>query len=299
MEEKFWDKFQTFYAAEEAWDLEAERAAAIQPLKGLPILPKMPGIEEATKRNLKWKSLKWMVSKDHKFTITRFVLKSPLKHLFRYIRSLLQKSAYIREEDFFYYGLKNQDEFVQALSDPNTLFVVGFSYCEKPHECPSGRFTDSCVRDLQNPICRQCFIGKALHTLPKSATVPLIIPTVHYIGEKIFSLKAHYPDKTIVFLITACEMTLEMFGDWGNMAGIKGIGVRLDGRICNTFRAFELSERGVKPGLTVLLPATQRRILELLATWRSLKQNAKEEKNQQNPLTAQPFKRCGSHCRCN
>ncbi|MCB1213054.1 MAG: hypothetical protein KDK40_02025, partial [Chlamydiia bacterium] len=63
---------------------------------------------------------------------------------------------------------------------------------------------------------------------------------------------------------TACEMTLRMFADWGNMVGIRGIGVRLDGRICNTMAAFDLSERGIKPGLTVVLEETQRRILQLL-----------------------------------
>ncbi len=52
----------------------------------------------------------------------------------------------------------------------------------------------------------------------------------------------------MVFLITACELTLEMFGDWGNMLNIRGLGVRLDGRICNTMKAFELSEIGIKPG---------------------------------------------------
>ena len=56
-----------------------------------------------------------------------------------------------------------------------------------------------------------------------------------------------------------------MFGDWGNMVNIKGIGVRLDGRICNTMKAFELSEAGIKPGLTVVLPETQKRILDLIS----------------------------------
>ena len=42
------------------------------------------------------------------------------------------------------------------------------------------------------------------------------------------------------------------------MVKIKGVGVRLDGRICNTMQAFALSERGIKPGLTVVLPETQK-----------------------------------------
>lgn len=59
-------------------------------------------------------------------------------------------------------------------------------------------------------------------------------------------------------------MTLEMFGDWGNMVNIRGIGVRLDGRICNTMKAFDLSEQGIKPGLTVVLDETQKAILQLI-----------------------------------
>jgi len=74
-------------------------------------------------------------------------------------------------------------------------------------------------------------------------------------------IKTNYPDKEILFLITACEMTLRMFADFGNMIGIEGIGVRLDGRICNTMQAFHLSEQGIKPGLTVVLPPTAEQML--------------------------------------
>jgi hypothetical protein len=141
---------------------------------------------------------------------------------------------------------------------------VGFSYCHKPFECPSGRFTPKCIHDASNPVCRQCFIGKAINALPEKGAIALAIPTVHYIGVKIFEIVHNNPGKQVIFLITACEMTLEMFGDWGNMVGIKGIGVRLDGRICNTMKAFELSEEGIKPGLTVVLEDTKQRILDLI-----------------------------------
>jgi hypothetical protein len=88
--------------------------------------------------------------------------------------------------------------------------------------------------------------------------------TSDYIGEKMFEVVEKNRGKQVVFLISACELTLEMFGDWGNMLGAKGIGVRLDGRICNTMKAFELSEVGIKPGLTTILPKTQERILSVL-----------------------------------
>jgi hypothetical protein len=118
------------------------------------------------------------------------------------------------------------------------------------------------VHDLNNPVCQQCFIGKCVHAAPTKNTVPVYIPTVHDIGNKVFELIKLHPKKEIIFLITACEMTLTMFADYGNMAGVKGIGVRLDGRICNTMKAFELSEVGIKPGLTVVLEGAKRSMLE-------------------------------------
>jgi hypothetical protein len=105
-----------------------------------------------------------------------------------------------------------------------------------------------------------------VHALPENNVIPLFIPTIHYIGGKIFEIVHANPSKKVIFIITACEMTLEMFGDWGNMVAIQGIGVRLDGRICNTMKAFELSEKGIKPGLTVVLDDTQKRILDLIRT---------------------------------
>lgn len=262
---KMWKEHSTWQEAESAWEAAAKEAAAKHPLKGISRLPEnMPGITSDTAKNLKWKSMKWMVTQDAGLKIMR----SFLRHPFRYGRALLSsyfsKKSFLRDGDFFLYGVESVDAFSQMVTDEDTIFVVGFSYCHKPFECPSGRFTDACMHDLENPVCRQCFIGKCVHALPEKNVIPLFIPTIHYIGGKIFDIVHANPTKKVLFLITACELTLEMFGDWGNMVGIKGVGVRLDGRICNTMKAFELSENGIKPGLTVVLESTQQRILELI-----------------------------------
>ncbi len=267
---RLWKQGVEWNEAEKAWDEKAAKLEKEHPLKVLKTLPNMPGMTKDTAKNLKWKSLRWMIAKDEKFQVLRHVLKSPFKHLFGYVRSLLKKRPFLRDGDFFLYGISNVEECRRLLEKPDTLFVVGFSYCEKPFECPSGRFTDGCIHDPEHPVCGQCFIGKCVNALPNERTVPLFIPTIHYIAKKIFEIQAENPTKQIVFLITACEMTLQMFGDWGNMSGIKGIGVRLDGRICNTMRAFELSETGIKPGLTVVLDDTKQRILDLLRHWRNV-----------------------------
>jgi hypothetical protein len=259
-----WKEHPSWEDAEMAWDKRAEAASLEHPIKKLSRMPNMPGMTEETAKNLKWKSLWWMITKDEGFKVLKGVLKHPLKYGKAFIRSAFQKKPFLRDNDFFLYGVKSVEEFTGLVTDKESLLVVGFSYCHKPLECPSGRFNDRCIHDADNPVCRQCFIGKCMHALPETNVIPLLIPTIHYIGGKIFEIVHANPGKRVIFMITACEMTLEMFGDWGNMVGIKGIGIRLDGRICNTMKAFELSERGIKPGLTVVLEPTQQRILNLI-----------------------------------
>lgn len=250
--------------AEQAWKHRAQEAAQKKPLRRLNVLPQMEGITQETAKGLKWKSLKWMLLKDHKREVLRGFLKHPLKYGWAFLKSICQKSSYLRDGDFFLYGVDSMASFEALLRDPNSLLVLGFSYCHKPFECPSGRFTSECVHDANDLVCQQCFIGKAVHASKSKQIIPLFIPTVHYIGGKIFEIVHQNPSKTVLFMITACEMTLRMFGDWGNMVGIRGLGIRLDGRICNTMRAFELSENGIKPGLTVVLDETQKTVLQLL-----------------------------------
>lgn len=259
-----WNEYASWEAAEEIWDKKSKKASVEHPIKRLGRLPDMPGMTAETAKNLKWKSLGWMIAKDKDLKIFKGVMKHPLKYGRAFLRSIFRKKPYTREGDFFFYGVKDLEEFSGLVSNRNSLFIVGFSYCHKPFECPSGRFTDACMHDIDNPVCQQCFIGKCLHALPEVNVIPVIIPTIHHIGGRIFDIVHSNPGKRVIFMITACEMTLEMFGDWGNMVGIRGIGVRLDGRICNTMKAFELSEVGIKPGLTVVLESTQQRILSFI-----------------------------------
>lgn len=261
---KLWDQHQNFEAAEKEWDKRACLAKKEAPIKELTVLPDMVGMTKETAKHLKWKSLKWIIKEDRDLKILKNILKHPIRYAFKYIKSAFNQKPYKRVQDSFLYGVDSIDEFKELLKDSSTIFVLGFSYCHKPFECPSGRFTDLCAHDLTNPVCQQCFIGKAVHALPKEGSIPLFIPTIHYIGGKIFDIIDQYPNKQILFLITACEMTLEMFGDLGNMVEIKGVGVRLGGRICNTMKAFELSEKGVKPGLTVVLDGSQKEMMELI-----------------------------------
>lgn len=228
------------------------------PIKGMKKLPLMEGIHSTDKQFLKTKALKYIIGHDKEKRIWQGFLQKPITHSFRYLCSFFKKKAFSRKEDFFFYGIKNEQEFLDIAKKKKLL--LGFSYCQKPHECPSGRFNNLCLFDQTNPICKQCDILKIRTLFPSCDHT--IIPTVHDIGA-IFFTYLKKEQTTPLFLITACEMTLTMFADFGNMLAVQGIGIRLDGRICNTMKAFELSEKGIKPGLTLFTPDTYKKLIAL------------------------------------
>lgn len=278
MTERFWDHFRSWEEAEAAWGAATVHAAVDCPLKTSP-QPAVPSIAPG-ERALRWKGLHWVLQKDAGFVLVRRLLRHPFRYFLQYVRSVLNRSPYQRAEDLFFYGIKNQDEMRELLRRDDTFLVVGFSYCQKPHECPSTRFSDACIHSLDNPVCRQCTICKAVHTLPPTATSFVVVPTINAIGKVILEAVDAHPNKRVVFIITACEMALQMFTDMGNMVGVCGVGIRLGGRVCNTFRAFALSEEGIKPGLTTVLPSTQHHLFSLLRTWREARQQEKTSHEQ-------------------
>lgn len=261
---KFWNRYRSWKEAEEAWEKKAQVYRTSHPLKVPARSPHIPGITEETKKHLRLKTLKYLLTHDKEALFRRFFCKRPVKYIFAYLRSVLKRKPFSQEGDFCFFGLKDAAAFQTAKDDPDSLLIVGFSFCQKPLECPDGRFNPSCRFDPDHTVCRQCFIGKVRNALPEERTLSVIIPTVYDIGRTLFETIEQFPQKKIIFLITACELSLAMFADFGLMAGVQGVGVRLSGRICNTLRAFTLAEKGTKPGLTALSPEAEKGILEVL-----------------------------------
>lgn len=244
------------------WEEKQKQAFQKKPLKTLKVIPSMPGIAPGDRQWLQTKALKYLLFEPQGKVIWKYLLKHPLKYGFGYLRSLL--SSFVKqEEDFYLYNLDSIETWKEK--SLNALVVIGFSYCEKPFECPDGRFSDQCRCDQNHLVCQQCPIGKARFMTPTDPNIHVvIIPTVHDIGIYLFELREKHPKEEILFIITACEMTLEMFKKWSKTLSVKGIGIRLTGRICNTFKAFELSEKGIKPGLTCVKSKTHEKLCSLL-----------------------------------
>lgn len=257
----------TFEETLKEFETKKRAVAKSHPLRIVENEPKIPQITKKTKRFLKLKSLYYILKEDHKKIFPRYVLKRPFFYCYNFLKSAIKPSSFKRQGDAFLYGVKDLSSWQAKLHNKKARLVVGFSYCHKPLECPSGRFTSKCENNPDSKVCSQCLIHKYKQLSTDPRTMVFVIPTIHYIGEKILKIKKNYPSDEILFVISACEMTLKMFGDWGNMADIKGIGIRLGGRICNTMKAFILSEQGIKPGLTTVSDEADQMIVDSLKIW--------------------------------
>lgn len=249
---------------ESSWEQRSQTYQKSHPLKTLSSLPHMPGITKNTKRFLRIKGLWYLIRHDTRRIFLRYFFKRPIRYGLSLLRSYRNPLSFTRDGDLFFYGISSEKTFIEEVSSADSQVILGFSYCHKPFECPSGRFSDKCQNTEDHPVCSQCFIGKCTTLAAHTQAKVLYIPTIHYIGEKLFEMVHSNPNKKTFFLITSCELSLTMFGDWGNMIQSKGIGVRLDGRICNTMKAFHLSEHGIKPGLTTVTKPTEARLINLI-----------------------------------
>jgi hypothetical protein len=153
---RLWDRFPTWEEAEAHWQHGEQILRQKYPLKTLKAMPKMVGITQTTRKNLRWKALRYLVTHDADAVLLRGLLKKPIRHAFGLLRSLLRRKPYVRDGDFFLYGFGSETDFKARLqANPDLILVVGFSYCHKPFECPSGRFTDECQHDPNHSVCGQ------------------------------------------------------------------------------------------------------------------------------------------------
>ncbi|NGX55240.1 MAG: hypothetical protein KR126chlam2_00868 [Chlamydiae bacterium] len=182
---KFWDRYKNWDEAEKAWDEGAKKAAETRSLKKIKKLPMVPAIAE---KHLKWKSFNYLFFNRRAAKVFKQCLKHPVRYGWRLLKSIVNKESYRHEGEFFFYGVGSIKEFVEEAKKEKALVIVGFSFCQKPLECPASRFSDKCIADPDHPVCRQCDIGKVLHTLPDNRAIPVLIPTIHYIGEKMFEM---------------------------------------------------------------------------------------------------------------
>ena len=243
---RFFSQFDRWEDAEAAW--EGRRI----PLEVFCTTPQVPCIDPSL-RHLRFRSFLHLIRKDTNFILIKALLRHPFYYAWRYLCSFFSKKVLVRESSCCLCNVENKKTFLKELFSQDSVCIFGFSYCQKPKNCPKIRFSSECIADPDNSVCRSCFIGKIYHALPNDKKIIFtIITTANEIGNAVFRAMNQHPDKKILFIITSCEMAFTLFAPFGYMVNVQGIGLRLCGRFCNTWKAFSLSEEGIKPGQTML-----------------------------------------------
>jgi predicted transcriptional regulator len=202
---------------------------------------------------MKIKALKYLISKNKKLFFKLFI-RHPFLYSYRYLKSYLFSKTK-KEKGAYLFGIPSLLEFKKLLKDKNNTLILGFSYCQKPLDCPVSRFSDLC-----NDKCEKCYISKYMN---KKNIYCFPITTVNFLGEKIFDIIKSKPSN-ILFIITACNISIKMFKDLSNALNMKGIALPLRGNVCGNFDSFHLAEQGIKPHQTIFLKEYEDLIDELL-----------------------------------
>lgn len=257
---KFWENFSSFNSANDAWN---KKQASLETKNNVKKILFEPKIKIDFSKLDRIKTLFYLIKNDKNLFFLKKIKKNPLLYLFNLFRSYITKEPYRIENDFFLHNFSNSNDLKKNAFDKNATFIFGFSYCQKPINCPKKRFSSDCIHDYRNDICCQCFIGKCANAINKQDMF-LVIPDINFIGKKIFEIYDNNPKKNIVFIISACELSIKLFSDYANMLKIKVLGIKLTNRVCTNFKSFLYAEKGIKTGITDLHEISKNFILEIL-----------------------------------
>jgi hypothetical protein len=210
------------------------------------------------------KALKHVLSEDSAHALRKFFFKRFFRNATILLKTLFSSEEKFSTGRYFFHNLTDEKAFKKKLKEKNTLFVFGFSYCQKPFECPSSRFSSTCFFDPAQPICSECLIGKARQSIPPLSEI-LVIPTSFFFIERILALQKKHPSKEIVFLIFACPFAINLFAPWPSLFHLKGISFPLSGSLCTNFPSFKNAEKGEKNGLSFLQKGQKETFFQFLS----------------------------------
>lgn len=179
----------------------------------------------------KLKILRYLVSENRDLFFSYF-LKNPLLFIYKYLKSLFVQD--VKERGIHLFNLPSLEELSLILKMNSTKVIVGFSYCQKPLDC-FDRFSDKC-----DPSCSKCLISKFLaHPQIELA----IIPTISFLGKRLLEMAK---TQKSVFIIMACEFSIDLFKNFSYLFDLQGIAIPLENRVCTNLTSFFLAEKGVK-----------------------------------------------------
>lgn len=200
------------------------------------------------------------IFRQEPFYVLKTILRRPFSYFWRYILSFKTKRGHIPEGAYLY-GFKDIKSFKKSINTKKSQLILGSSYCQRPKNCPTIRFSSICP--LENNICYTCPISTYKKLLKRNDSF-IMITTALELGKKIISLQKTHPEKDIIFILSSCDLSQEIFTFFSYILGIKGIAFSLRGNICKNFKSFKHAEEGKKKAQTYLDSKQNMLIKELL-----------------------------------
>jgi hypothetical protein len=158
------------------------------------------------------------------------------------IKFLLIKLGIIKKNKRiqFYQDLDNE-KIIDYFSKGQGFITI--SYCQKPFNCPDGRFSLKCSANY--PICQDCFLSK-INKRCKELSLDYYIVLGDYDSVWNILKNQFFKHKKGAYILTVCNMVLNVIKYLSPLFGFKGYIIPFIKGECKTLAAYELSEFGYK-----------------------------------------------------
>lgn len=158
-----------------------------------------------------------------------------------------------RKKGYVLINVTNLSQLIKSISNSPKDLVVMLSYCIKPIECPSGRFSDKCRPRLSSRVCEKCPLKDIKFKTNK-------IGCDFYIDYKTKEMVKDYliptfrefqqTSKFKPLIVVSCPMGLNRFLEAAIIIGFKGIGFYLTKGICKTAEHYKKGDTSKKKEIT-------------------------------------------------
>jgi len=190
--------------------------------------------------------------------LRRIVLRHPLatlKGLIRY-RELVVQNALGGAVNLV--GLGSP---VELLEEPRNL-MIALGYCQKPFDCPAGRFTPHCLLPEHCP--QACPLKGLIHAgLALGAQIYTMTSALR-IGQDVLlpALERGKPSKILAFV---CPYSLHPFALACLICGLRGIILTFAQGACSDYTSWLLADKGIKPEQTSIGPEGKKLLAKLFS----------------------------------
>ena len=221
------------------------------------------------------------------FLMMRYYLRKPT---FRYLLQLFFKNPFRIIFNTLFYLPKvfwinflnkfNKRDFYADSKIKNVIIdfskgkgFITISYCQKPFDCPDGRFSYKCSASYER--CKRCFLYQV-----KTKCDKLNLDYYIVLGDldSVWNILSNQFDKYLSasYILTTCNMVLNVVKYISPLFGFTGIILPFNKGSCLTIYAYELSEFGYKNVQTDISDDNKKLLIDILDKAIAIKENYKK-----------------------